>query len=391
MTGEIASYRESLYQWVWEHLEFDVQGLKTGCGKKITIIRPGGLNKGAGPDFLNAHIRVDNMDWFGSIEIHKAGGDWYRHNHNTDPNFNSVILHVVFEGNNLSSVVTENGSEPYTLYLTPHLNKHLQRLFNDQRKSKLPCGGNLTFINQEAFSRQIRQVHREYFETKITQVLEHYDAGLIPSEAWKKSLLINIYKNLGIPRNREQMVCLADKTVNISVNKFQLREFTHLVEQKAFETQGHSKIDWKNSGMRPASRPRVRIKQAAALHFSISKIPFHAFLKNGTGSWDHITSGIPKESLPGASRLSIIRHTAFLPSVYLLGDLFHSKKLKKSAFIEWEKSGQKVPEEVIAPFTKAGFKVGKEQKLMGLAHQYKRYCMKKNCHRCKVFKNAIRS
>ena len=37
------------------------------------------------------------MHWFGSVEIHVKSSDWHKHKHSDDPNYENVILHVVYE------------------------------------------------------------------------------------------------------------------------------------------------------------------------------------------------------------------------------------------------------------------------------------------------------
>jgi hypothetical protein len=67
----------------------------TNSGKPLEIIDPGAYNPNAGPDFFNAKIKIDGRLWAGNIEIHTAASDWYRHRHDMDSAYNSVVLHVV--------------------------------------------------------------------------------------------------------------------------------------------------------------------------------------------------------------------------------------------------------------------------------------------------------
>ncbi|MDE5843317.1 MAG: DUF2851 family protein [Muribaculaceae bacterium] len=64
-------------------------------GQRVRICNPGRHNKDAGPDFANARLVIDGREWVGDVEIHVKASDWYRHGHDKDPAYNSVILHIV--------------------------------------------------------------------------------------------------------------------------------------------------------------------------------------------------------------------------------------------------------------------------------------------------------
>jgi hypothetical protein len=75
-----------------EHREFVSQD-----SIKVSILSIGEHNKFEGPDFRNACIRINGNVTIGDIEFHKKSSDWLKHNHSTDPNYNNVLLHIVFE------------------------------------------------------------------------------------------------------------------------------------------------------------------------------------------------------------------------------------------------------------------------------------------------------
>lgn len=383
-------YQEELFQWIWQQVEFDCANLKTACGKPLKIVDTGSKNHGAGPDFLGAHLRIGRRDWYGSVEIHNKPKGWYQHGHQKDEEFNSVILHVVYEDDGSKRVYTEDNHEPFTLQLKPYLTKKIYRLLEQKQQSGIACSGNVSFINQEAFERQVEIAHREYLEYKVEELLAFYDPSLPISTAWKQCLITGIYQTLGIPSNKAQMIKLAQELFDESIQVQDFSTFSKQVQEIAFHSDKN--FHWKQSGMRPASRPEPRIKQAAAIHYAIEQLPFQTFFKNDSEeAWMQLMDRVGSNYQPGRSRRSLIQQIVYLPALYLLGDLLQSKRLKRSACEEWRSPNQHVPQEMKAPFKKAGFTISSSVKKIGLAHQYKRYCREKNCHRCEVFKKAIRS
>lgn len=384
-------YREELFQWIWQQVEFDCRNLRTLCGKSLQIIDTGSLNHGAGPDFLGAHLRVDQKAWYGSVEIHKKPGEWFQHGHHKDKEFNSVVLHVVFEEDSSKPIQTEDGYEPFTLVLKPYVTEKIHRLFEEKQKRGIACSGNISFINQRAFEQQVAKAQREYLEYKVEELLKFYDPTLLVSTAWLRCFITGVYRTLGIPSNKNQMAELAQVAFEECTPENTISNFIAQVDQLSFN-KSEKDFHWTFSGMRPASRPENRVKQAASLHFSIHQLTFESFLKNDLEkTWGQILEGTNPENRPGQSRLSLVKQLVYLPGLYLLGDLLQSNNVKQSALETWSLSVQHVPEEMKAPFKKAGFAINSSTKKIGLAHQYKRYCREKNCHRCEVFKKAIRS
>lgn len=381
-------YSESLLQWIWKNLQFDCRNLKLKSGEALQISDPGKLNHGAGPDFLNATIWMGSVRFHGSVEIHMNEEEWFEHGHHRDANFNSVMLHVVLSSGGRTAVMQDENTIP-TLVLDKYLNRSLHKLLRVKQSGALPCAGQVQFIHQKAFERQVEKVHREYFEYKVNELLECYPAEMVPSMAWKSALIRKIYSVLGIPNNREVMEQLFLKVYS-SVNKAEnFEEAEGIINQAAFPDNEKSSLSWKQSGMRPASRPDRRIRQAAALHFAILYKPFKTFMTDGVSSWEELIAGLSSDKLPGKSRLDILYATVFLPAIYLLGDLFHSENLKDQSYRVWRDGTLALPNEVVRPFKKSGFQITQGVKKVGLAHQYKRYCKEGNCHRCEVFKSAI--
>ena len=88
---------ERLLHYVWKHKMLPLKSLMTENGQEVEVIDPGLHNHDQGPDFFNAKIRLGGTLWAGNVEVHLRSSDWYRHGHDNDPAYNSVILHVVGE------------------------------------------------------------------------------------------------------------------------------------------------------------------------------------------------------------------------------------------------------------------------------------------------------
>jgi len=386
------AYKESLLQWIWQELQFNCSNLRTTFGKKIEIRDNGTLNNGAGPDFLGAHIFIGGLEWHGSVEIHKTAKEWFRHGHQFDKNFNNVVLHVVGSDRELSVAETASGSNPFTLCLKPYLQKGLYELLQHSKMGSIPCAGNVEFIHQQAFEQQIETAHKEYFDYKIDELIQFYPAGLPVTRAWKQAFIRQVYRTLGISANRVQMGSLAMKVSAADCTVYDIAEWQKEVHHKAFyEENKDEEITWTKSGIRPSGKPENRVRQAAAFQYSASMLSIRDYLQGPEFSWKKIESGIPPNSKPGTMMNRLVRYTAFIPAVYLLGKLLHDTSLMNKSYSCWAEQAAFVPSKIEAPFKKAGFEVSGKIKKLGLAHQYKRYCSRKNCRDCKVFKNAIRA
>ena len=88
---------ENLLHYVWKHKILPLKPLVTDEGQELEVIDPGLHNHDQGPDFFNAKVRLGGVLWAGNVEVHLRSSDWYRHSHESDAAYNSVILHVVGE------------------------------------------------------------------------------------------------------------------------------------------------------------------------------------------------------------------------------------------------------------------------------------------------------
>ena len=88
---------EQLLHYVWKHKIFPLHELQTTTGLPVEVIDTGLPNSDSGPDFFNAKLKIGGTLWVGNVEIHTASSDWFRHGHDRDIAYDSVILHIVTE------------------------------------------------------------------------------------------------------------------------------------------------------------------------------------------------------------------------------------------------------------------------------------------------------
>lgn len=109
---------KSLYN-AWLNQAFDPTNLRTVEGQSISILKPGERNETEGPDFRAAMILIDGRFEQGDIELHLDSADWYRHNHDQDPHYDNVILHVVLTSGKTVPVKTGQNRIIPTLKISP--------------------------------------------------------------------------------------------------------------------------------------------------------------------------------------------------------------------------------------------------------------------------------
>ncbi|MEI7489946.1 MAG: DUF2851 family protein [Bacteroidota bacterium] len=87
---------EQFLQYIWKFRLLNPD-LYTADGEELAILHPGIQNTDGGPDFFNARVRINQTVWAGNVELHTRSSDWIRHRHQYDPAYDNVILHVVYD------------------------------------------------------------------------------------------------------------------------------------------------------------------------------------------------------------------------------------------------------------------------------------------------------
>ena len=105
-----AAYSESALASLWSRAHTLADALVTEGGRRLRVIYTGRKSSGAGPDFRDAVLlNEDGSTLTGDIELHTSAPGWYHHGHQTDANYNGVVLHVVFSSKGHTSTRLQSG------------------------------------------------------------------------------------------------------------------------------------------------------------------------------------------------------------------------------------------------------------------------------------------
>ncbi|WP_215223365.1 DUF2851 family protein [Echinicola shivajiensis] len=91
------NFQENFIHAIWKYQYFDKRDLRTSNGQSLEVRKIGYYNLHEGPDFRESHISIDRLEHYGNVEVHLKSSDWYQHSHDRDRNYDSVILHVVWD------------------------------------------------------------------------------------------------------------------------------------------------------------------------------------------------------------------------------------------------------------------------------------------------------
>ncbi|MGK7368755.1 MAG: DUF2851 family protein [Candidatus Halalkalibacterium sp. M3_1C_030] len=388
------SYPEELLHWIWKTSRLDSECLKTVSGEPVTVYEPGKPNIADGPDFLNARIQIGDLEWFGDVEIHWQTNDWNLHRHQHDTNYNRVVLHAVWNHDESTALRQDQTVIP-TIQIRNYLSGNLQSFLEQYRKPEhLPCSAHLTYISHKAFEKQLELAKRQYFEQKVDKLLKLWDPSLPPSRAWQKMLATGLFDSLGISHNRRPLRKLCIDLYPLLENAASKND---LISLALFKSGIDSEIqaeqnDWNHKGSRPANHPKVRIKQAASYLWEINCIPFKKMLKGDPELlWEGFNLNKSDAGTPGKQTKKILFSTVWLPSFFILGNIFGSRFLKNRSYELWEKHESVIPKNLLEPFLSLDVPASVYEKTLGSVYQLSAYCKPRHCNKCKVFKSVISS
>ena len=278
---------EQLLHYVWKHKLFPLKPLRTTDGMEVEVIDPGLWNNNAGPDFFNAKIKIDGVLWIGNIEIHIKASDWKLHHHDTNSDYDNVILHIASDID--YEPCRPNGEKipqmelHYPTYLVDNYNELI-------RTSHYPaCYKLIPTLSKLLMHSWLNTLQIERFEEKterIDKLMKKYNNN------WEDVFFITLARNFGFGTNSDAFELWAQTIPLRAVDKhrdnlFQieaiffgqaglldeaydeytdklLKEYTYLKYKFGFTTSNNCR--WKLLRMRPGNFPHVRIAQLAKMY-----------------------------------------------------------------------------------------------------------------------------
>ncbi|WP_419495229.1 DUF2851 family protein [Chryseobacterium bernardetii] len=409
---------EKLLQYLWNYKVFKYFDFKDIEGNPVEIIEFGKWNKDAGPDFLDSKIKINGLVLAGNIELHIRSSDWIFHNHSQDPNYQNIILHVVFQHDIEISQLSDQ--KVPTLELKHYIDENIiwkyERLINGNQfiacesifnKDKIPVNfheGNILKKLEEKSAK---------FEQSLVLYKNNFEAVLFHSLSYSFGLKVNayIFRQIAesvdygiINKIRQNPLQLEALLFGISgwltspedgQMKIWKREFDFLKAKfKLSDLIFHPKF----LRLRPPNFPTIRLSQLADLYRQqnlFSKImeaehidELYDIFKSVKASeyWDcHFNFGTiskvqPKTLTKGFIDLIILNTILPLKYVY---HKYHSEEIVDKIIDLY----QNIPAEknsLIQSWKDLGISVTNAMESQSLIYHYKNSCDEKNCLTCSI-------
>ncbi len=408
---------EKLLQYIWQMQHFNRGDLRTVGGEELSIISPGILNRNQGPDFLDARLRIGNETWAGSVELHLLTSGWEAHAHGRDPNFNNVILHVVWENDKIE--------HPLPLL---ELRDRVPKFLLDRYKE---LQGATTFIACENLLHQADPLVIDHWKDRLLAERMERKAFLIEKmrvekdSDWRESYWWLLARNFGHSVNADPFEAIARslelKTIARHckqihqleslllgqaglLNKEFVDDYPQMLQKEYhFLRKKYSLIPAAVPvyflRMRPANFPTIRLAQLAMLihngghHLDLVieetdlKMVRTAFDVSVNDYWQ--VHYLPDKPAPwvdkriGASMFDNILLNSIVPILFSYGN-FHNREVYKQKAFAWLSHTGPEANHVIQNFHKLELKcrnAGESQALLELKTQY---CEKRRCLDCNI-------
>jgi hypothetical protein len=186
---------ERLLQYIWQFQYFNQKELEVLSGESLQIIHPGTWNVHQGPDFLHATIKIDGTLWVGHVELHIQTSDWFKHAHQHDKNYNSVILHVVWHHDDEAKESTIP-----ILTLDDRVPKMLLKQYEDWMMNQffIPCEQHIGMVSDVVWVAWKERVLLERLQRKVGMIQTCLQQS---NDHWEEIFWWLLARNFGVKVN----------------------------------------------------------------------------------------------------------------------------------------------------------------------------------------------
>ena len=394
--------------------------LETPDHQQLDLLHPGLRNYDAGPDFFNAKVREDGIVWAGNVEMHVKASDWYRHHHQDDPAYDSVILHVVLEAD--AEVKLRNGKPVRTVVmrLPDALVERYRQLCTPQQTPLLPgqvpsyssisCASRLEQVPRVVLRDWITALCTQRMIEKLQRVRDLVEGQL---KAWPEAFYVVLTRSLGTGVNSDMMErlarslpynCLLHHRDNLlqlqalllgQAGLLQLQdaaqkeaamqqEWRLMQREYAFLRQKFnlSPLDgnyWKTGRVRPQAQPEVRLRALARLIWSHNDLFDEVVEAQGIAQMEKIlgSTGLGRQTV----RSLIINAVVPLLLAYAQWQGDDERCERALCLLE-----EMPPESnrYIRQWADAGLSVKSAMDTQALLHLFRNYCQPHKCLRCRI-------
>ena len=384
---------ERLLHYTWRHKLLPLGELRTTDGQLIEVIDSGLYNSSdAGPDFFNAKVKVDGMLWVGNVELHMKASDWYRHHHDKDEAYDSVVLHVVQQAD--MEVKTSQGKTLTTLELpiAPELKQDYEELVTSDKYP--PCYKIIDTLPLLKVHSWLSTLQVERLQQKTNALVERVQRT---RGSWEDAYFTTLARNFGFGINGAAFEMWAEALPLGSVahhrdNLFQVeamfigvaglldkmdekyaREFSYL--QKKFGLQPIEPTLWRYLRTRPQNLPHVRIMQLAKMYHerrtSLGQLLACKTVKDISILYD----------IKG-TKLDLLIINTVVPTIFAYGR-YHAKEEYENLAFDLLEATKAEDNNIVRMWQECGLKVKSAGDSQALIQLKKEYCDRKNCLRCR--------
>ncbi len=277
-------------QYVWLHRLWLAGDLRTVDGDPVAVIDVGQHNRDAGPDFFNSKVKIGDRFWCGNVEMHVRASDWYRHGHQDNHDYDSVILHVV-ETNDCRVKRPDGQVIPQIVLPTARDFAERYGRFVGNPANQLACATEVPDLPPVLVRSWIDSLAFERLHSKADAVMERLNRC---NGDWEQAAFITLARAMGAGINGDAFERLAyslplrllhkhcDSLLTLEAFFFgqagllDCPTYDGYVErlkseyaflQNKFGLQPVDSLGWRMSRMRPASLPHRRLAALAQMTY----------------------------------------------------------------------------------------------------------------------------